>query len=110
VPIWWWDYNAFEDPPIDYWYTDCGSVPFYGQAYGPLIMPTPTYCLSNTVTNGSWGGVFSVCSCRATSPHTGGINVAMGDGSTRFVAQGISGITWLYACTPANGEVLGSDW
>jgi prepilin-type N-terminal cleavage/methylation domain-containing protein len=110
VPIWWWDYNAFEDPPTDYWYTDCGSVPFYGQAYVPLIMPTPSYCLTTTVTNGSWGGVFSVCSCRATSPHTGGINVGLGDGSARFVAQGISGVTWLAACTPNAGDILGSDW
>jgi prepilin-type processing-associated H-X9-DG protein len=48
--------------------------------------------------------------CRATSPHTGGINAGMGDGSVRFVAQGISGNTWYWACTPQGGEVLGPDW
>jgi prepilin-type N-terminal cleavage/methylation domain-containing protein/prepilin-type processing-associated H-X9-DG protein len=47
---------------------------------------------------------------RAVSPHTGGINVALGDGSVRFVSQGVSGNTWWFALTPANGEVLGSDW
>jgi prepilin-type N-terminal cleavage/methylation domain-containing protein/prepilin-type processing-associated H-X9-DG protein len=46
----------------------------------------------------------------ASSPHTGGINVGMGDGSVRFVAQGISPTTWWYACTPNGQEVLGSDW
>jgi prepilin-type N-terminal cleavage/methylation domain-containing protein/prepilin-type processing-associated H-X9-DG protein len=47
---------------------------------------------------------------RAVSPHTGGINVALGDGSVRFVAQGVSPNTWWAALTPAQGEVLGSDW
>jgi prepilin-type processing-associated H-X9-DG protein len=48
--------------------------------------------------------------CRAVSPHTGGINVGMGDGSTRLVSQGISQYSWYAASTPASGEVLGSDW
>jgi prepilin-type N-terminal cleavage/methylation domain-containing protein/prepilin-type processing-associated H-X9-DG protein len=46
----------------------------------------------------------------ATSPHTGGINVGLGDGSVRFVSQGISGATWWFAMTPNGGEVLGPDW
>ena len=47
---------------------------------------------------------------RASSPHAGGINVSLGDASVRFLAQGLSGTTWWAACTPAGGEVLGSDW
>jgi len=47
---------------------------------------------------------------RASSGHTAGINVGMGDGSVRFVAQGISGTTWWFALTPNSGDVLGSDW
>jgi prepilin-type N-terminal cleavage/methylation domain-containing protein/prepilin-type processing-associated H-X9-DG protein len=47
---------------------------------------------------------------RAISPHTGGINAALGDGSVRFVSQGVSPNTWWFALTPAGGEVLGSDW
>jgi prepilin-type N-terminal cleavage/methylation domain-containing protein len=46
----------------------------------------------------------------ASSPHTAGMNVGLGDGSVRFLSQGISAQTWWYACTPAGGEVLGSDW
>jgi len=47
---------------------------------------------------------------RPASPHTGGINVGLGDGSVRFVAQGISPATWWYAITPAGSEVMGPDW
>jgi prepilin-type N-terminal cleavage/methylation domain-containing protein/prepilin-type processing-associated H-X9-DG protein len=47
---------------------------------------------------------------RANSPHTGGINAAMGDGSVRFVSSGVSGSTWWIALTPAAGDILGSDW
>jgi len=46
----------------------------------------------------------------ATTGHTGGIQVGLGDGSVRLVAQGISPATWWFAATPAGGEVLGSDW
>jgi prepilin-type processing-associated H-X9-DG protein len=47
---------------------------------------------------------------KASSAHSGGINVAMGDGSVRFVSQGVSTTTFFYACTPAGGETLGPDW
>ncbi len=46
----------------------------------------------------------------ASSPHTGGINAGLLDGSVRFLSQSISGQTWWAACTPAGGEVLGGDW
>ncbi len=108
--LWWWDYNGFETPTNSNYYTDCGGIPFYGPAYVPLIMPSPNYCNTNTVTESTWGGLFSICACRAVSSHSGGINVGMGDGSVRFVPQGISGGTWFYACTPAGGDILGSDW
>jgi prepilin-type N-terminal cleavage/methylation domain-containing protein/prepilin-type processing-associated H-X9-DG protein len=47
---------------------------------------------------------------RAVSPHTGGINAALGDGSVRFVSQGVSAQTWWFALTPASGDILGNDW
>jgi prepilin-type N-terminal cleavage/methylation domain-containing protein len=46
----------------------------------------------------------------ASSPHTAGINTALGDGSVRFVSQGVSPATWWFALTPNGGEVLGPDW
>ena len=42
--------------------------------------------------------------------HSGGIQVAMGDGSVRNVAAGVSQQTFWAAATPAGGEVLGADW
>jgi prepilin-type processing-associated H-X9-DG protein len=47
---------------------------------------------------------------RGVSPHTGGIQVGMGDGSVRLVSQGVSAFTWGAAITPAAGDVLGNDW
>jgi len=46
----------------------------------------------------------------ASSPHTGGINASLADGSVRNISAGVSVTTWWFACTPAGGEVLGSDW
>ena len=46
----------------------------------------------------------------ASSGHTNGMNVALGDGSVRFLTRGISPTTWWAACTPAGGESLANDW
>jgi type II secretory pathway pseudopilin PulG len=46
----------------------------------------------------------------AQSVHAAGIPVCMGDASVRHVSPQISPQTWWYACTPAGGETLGSDW
>jgi prepilin-type N-terminal cleavage/methylation domain-containing protein len=46
---------------------------------------------------------------RASGPHTAGINVGLGDGSVRFVSNGVDPNMWWYALTPDGGETLG-DW
>jgi prepilin-type N-terminal cleavage/methylation domain-containing protein len=46
----------------------------------------------------------------ASSPHTAGMNVSLGDGSVRFLSHSISGTTWAAALTPSGGDMLGSDW
>jgi prepilin-type N-terminal cleavage/methylation domain-containing protein len=46
----------------------------------------------------------------ASSPHTAGMNVGLGDGSVRFLSANINPATWWQALTPAGGEVLNSDW
>jgi hypothetical protein len=51
----------------------------------------------------AFGTLFRACS-------SGGIQVAVGDGSVRTVAQGIAQTTWWYAFTPAGGEPLPADW
>ena len=105
--LWWWDYNTFQTPPSSN--GDCGPLNYVGAAYPPLIAPSPQYCNSNFAPT-SWGGNFSVCGCRATSPHAGGINVGLGDGSVRTLSGSVSGLTFYAACTPGGGETLGSDW
>jgi prepilin-type N-terminal cleavage/methylation domain-containing protein len=46
----------------------------------------------------------------ASSPHIGGINIGMVDGSTRFLSANVSALTWWALCTPASGDVPGDDW
>jgi prepilin-type N-terminal cleavage/methylation domain-containing protein len=47
---------------------------------------------------------------RASTPHTGGMQVALCDASVRNIAQGLSPTTWWAACTPNSGDQLGPDW
>jgi prepilin-type N-terminal cleavage/methylation domain-containing protein/prepilin-type processing-associated H-X9-DG protein len=47
---------------------------------------------------------------RAQTPHRGGMNVALVDGSVRTVAPGISQQTWTNALLPRDGNALGGDW
>jgi type II secretory pathway pseudopilin PulG len=44
------------------------------------------------------------------SPHAGGINIVLANGSARFVATTLSPQTWWRACTPAGNDQLGNDW
>ncbi|HEY7308263.1 MAG TPA: DUF1559 domain-containing protein [Gemmataceae bacterium] len=83
----------------------------YSSTYGPYFnvrLGGPTYSFQvrpNPFNNAA------TCEYRLpSSPHTGGIQVLLGDGSSRLVAQGISTTTWWSACTPAGGETLASDW
>jgi prepilin-type N-terminal cleavage/methylation domain-containing protein/prepilin-type processing-associated H-X9-DG protein len=85
----------------------------YWPDWGPLIsspdcsFPTGVAAMFQT----NCKGVPSSCDGnRASTPHTGGINAALADGSVRFVSGGVSPATWWAAMTPTGGEVLGSDW
>jgi len=46
----------------------------------------------------------------AQSLEPDGINVGLGDGSVRIVANNISPLTWWLACDPRDGHALGNDW
>lgn len=61
----------------------------------------------------------SVCNpLDAGTPHDSGINVAMGDGSSRFISNSVSAATWAALVTPypvtalgqTRSDVPGSDW
>jgi prepilin-type processing-associated H-X9-DG protein len=43
------------------------------------------------------------------APHSGVVNIALGDGSVRGVSADVSTATWVLACTPTGGA-LPSDW
>jgi prepilin-type N-terminal cleavage/methylation domain-containing protein len=46
----------------------------------------------------------------ASTAHPGGMQVCLADGSGRSISPQISPDTWWAACTPADGESMGSDW
>ncbi len=46
----------------------------------------------------------------AESPHSGGINAALGDGSVKFCNEGMTGTTWWAALTPNFNDQMGPDW
>jgi prepilin-type N-terminal cleavage/methylation domain-containing protein/prepilin-type processing-associated H-X9-DG protein len=110
-------------------YTSCavgGNIstsPASANLYADSTMPwRPIFC-HNTANKGTNAG-YAACNLfqtqpnwlqtcdasRAQSPHSGGINVCLGDGSVRFVSASISTTTWAGACDPQDGTPLGSDW
>ena len=84
----------------NWWSTDSAQAAFAVFSTGPgskfQIQPSPYQTACNPYL--------------ASTPHTGGMIVAMCDASVRSVSSGVSGSTWWAACTAAGGEVLGSDW
>ena len=47
---------------------------------------------------------------RASTPHAGGMVVALSDASVRSISSSLGSSTWWASCTPNGGEVLGNDW
>src|SRR5262249_7510658 len=83
----------------------------------------PVFCIANASTSPPGPGYPGWGTCRVQpnwlttgaspvpqSPHAGGINVALGDGSVRFLGAGVSAATWAAACDPRDGAPLGPDW
>jgi len=83
----------------------------------------PAFCLNNV--NRTWDNpansscaIFQVrpnwlteCdTSRAQSGHSGGIAVALVDGSVRMVNASISPTTWANVANPRDGLTIGSDW
>jgi prepilin-type N-terminal cleavage/methylation domain-containing protein len=46
----------------------------------------------------------------ASSPHTSGVMVAMGDGTVRLVAPSLTMKTWNAVLSPTANDTVGSDW
>ncbi len=81
------------------------------QEWNPVFEYQITGTASMFQVNPVTSGANATCDPRlASSPRPSGILVAVGDGSSRFLGASTSPTTWWAACTPATGEVLGSDW
>jgi prepilin-type N-terminal cleavage/methylation domain-containing protein/prepilin-type processing-associated H-X9-DG protein len=77
---------------------------------------TPSFCVT-TASNYPSCALFqtkpTAAACNtalANSPHIGGMNVCLADGSVRFLSPSISSTTWAQACDPRDGNPLGADW
>jgi prepilin-type processing-associated H-X9-DG protein len=44
------------------------------------------------------------------SPHIGGMNALLADGSVKFLNSNMTAQTWEYALRPDDGHPLGPDW
>ena len=74
-----------------------------GSYQGTLILDTDLIAIREE--NG--GPTFAAITAR--SYHPGGVNVLFGDGSVRFVKDGVSGQSWRALGTIAGGEVVSAD-
>jgi prepilin-type N-terminal cleavage/methylation domain-containing protein len=102
-----WDYNIQTYWPFVFFYPNANFPNSIGYPGNPLGAPQngasmfqvqPTPYVSNCDPS------------RASTPHPGGMMVAMGDASIRSLPGSMSNQTFWYAATPAGSEVLGSDW
>jgi prepilin-type N-terminal cleavage/methylation domain-containing protein len=93
-----------EGPLYQHNYTPNSTVPDEVRQ-GMCISIPEAPCLGTTT---SWNPKRIIFTAR--SRHTGGVNLLVGDGSVRFVSNGINLVTWQAASSPQGGEVLGSDW
>jgi prepilin-type N-terminal cleavage/methylation domain-containing protein/prepilin-type processing-associated H-X9-DG protein len=143
-PVYWNAYNRFPGSYVDgpsqtIFFTDlpancAGNWYDWGTSISDTSWPQPSGPSSLFVVNGqsytstSYWQWTTGCPWssdqqnKAASSHSGGINVAMGDGSTRFVGTGVGyvtyndpfspsgGNTWWNAMTIAGNDVLGPDW
>jgi prepilin-type N-terminal cleavage/methylation domain-containing protein len=96
-------------------YQVCNGEWFYwGVSPVPISKP-PQYFIPTTgepfqIAPPPTGGTAPCNFSRANTPHTGGMQTGLGDGSVRTLGGGISLATYQAACNPADGAVLGSDW
>jgi prepilin-type processing-associated H-X9-DG protein len=80
-------------------------------SYNHYLLPNSTTpdCVTNDLTPGP--NQYTAVGFRtARSRHSGGVNLLLGDGSVRFVSNGISLPTWRALATRSGGEILGNDY
>jgi len=75
--------------------------------YAHYGTPNTLACADNVATNESYGGYYGTSP--PNSNHPGGVNMAMGDGSVRFIKDSISQQAWWGLGTRSGGEVISAD-
>jgi prepilin-type N-terminal cleavage/methylation domain-containing protein len=105
---------AYCTSPAFPWLPPPMNQPLKGFQPGFAIAALPNFGAPNAIGSGS---KFQVqprpdnCDpTRASTPHAGGIQVGLVDGSVRTLTRGMSSDTWWHAVTPSGGEILGADW
>ncbi len=81
-------------------------------AYSHVMTPNGISCAgtpdaSTYISNATWGGIGAAIT--ATSNHPGGVHVAFGDGSVKFVKDSIDPKTWWALGTRAGREIISGD-
>ena len=115
--------NDASDPPDTYTYAGNGSIWGWSARRNNTWAWSATFAYADLAGDrANWDQLFqvlpqpivgagAVCDpSRAQTPHPGGIQVGLADGSVRTVASAISQATWHAVLTPAEGDLPGSDW
>jgi prepilin-type N-terminal cleavage/methylation domain-containing protein len=104
LPAWAW--NTIENGG------DCWASPTFGaQNAGISNMNCGGALFSSGSVAFQAGPQVQACNWYVTQGgHSGAMVVGLGDGSARTVSQSLSVTTWVNACTPNDGNPLGSDW
>jgi prepilin-type N-terminal cleavage/methylation domain-containing protein/prepilin-type processing-associated H-X9-DG protein len=92
---------AYNGKGIDWILDDCGK----GGCYSHIMTPNTRACWYGTGDNPNTDHTV----IGPSSNHAGGVNVAMMDGSVRFVKNSISNTTWWALATKAGGEVISAS-
>lgn len=93
------------------------AQPSITQGYQPWMRASvlkQDYCgIIGTGTFQNQPNPYSSKSCNpalSATPHSSAMMVLLGDASVRSVVPSITVTTWNSACTPNDGQILGSDW
>ena len=97
------DINPFTTRGYSWVYHNCGV----GGGYSHIMTPNKKSCAFSG--QGNPPGIKEATLMGATSFHPGGVNVALLDGSVRFVKDTVSPATWVGIATVAGGEIISAD-
>jgi prepilin-type N-terminal cleavage/methylation domain-containing protein/prepilin-type processing-associated H-X9-DG protein len=92
---------AYSQRGIDWLLDQCGK----GGSYSHIMLPNTKSCWWGTGDNPNTDTTL----VGASSKHPGGVNVAMLDGSVKFIKSTVSTQTWWALATKAGGEIISAD-